>query len=123
MREMQGTLDEVRGKMQAFATTAKREHSRLEGADAQAEVGNGGLPADHKKKKEELTSLTAKLNPKSGGKSAGGKAGGENEAGEISIWWWVTGGGLVAILLVAGVWWIGGQREPAVSGNTDKPSP
>jgi proteasome lid subunit RPN8/RPN11 len=111
IREMRTALDDVKGKMQALETSAKREEKRLKAANDELEIENGRLQADLKKKKEELTSLTAKLNPKVGSKSASGKTGSETEAGEVSMWWWATGGLLVAILLVAGVWWIGGQRE------------
>jgi hypothetical protein len=108
IREMRTTLDDAKSKLQALEASAKREEKRLKLQNDELEIENGRLQADLKKKKDDVASLTAKLYPKSGSKSAPGEA----EGSEISMWWWVTGGALVAVLLVAGVWWIGGQREP-----------
>ena len=56
-----------------------------------------------KKKKEELTALNTKLNPK--------KAEAEEATGGRAFWWWIGGGALAAVALVAGVWWIGSRAE------------
>jgi hypothetical protein len=72
---------------------------------------NARLREDRTKYKEELTSLQAKVNPK----SAKGKPDAAASDDAVSVWWWVIGGALAAVAVVAGVWWVGGRGSETIT--------
>jgi proteasome lid subunit RPN8/RPN11 len=115
IREMRAAVEDARGKLQSLEVTAKREEKRLASQIEDLGTENGRLQADLKKKREELTSLSPRLNAKGANKSDAGEA----NDGQASMWWWVAGGALAAVALVGGVWWVGSRGEPPRT-NADK---
>jgi small-conductance mechanosensitive channel len=112
IREMRALIQDARGKIQSLEVSATREEKRLKSFIDDLEIENRRLQADVKKKKEELTGLNAKLNPKSSGDSAASES---DDTARVSFWWWVTGGILAAVALGAGVWWVGSRSELAAA--------
>ncbi|HMC10501.1 MAG TPA: hypothetical protein VKH44_04395, partial [Pirellulaceae bacterium] len=114
IREMRTMIEDARGKIQALEVTAKREEKRFKSSNDELETENSRLQADLKKKKEELTSLKANLNP-----TSADSASTESSVSPTPVWWWVAGGTLAAIALVAGVWWVGSRSEPATTAESE----
>jgi len=99
-------LEDTRTRLSALESTAKSEQERLKTQNAGLVSKNEALAANLQTTKKELAALQAKLDPKAAVKDrAAAEAGGSN------IWWWILGGLLAAIALMAGVWWVGGQKS------------
>src|SRR5262249_28077914 len=113
IREMRTIIEDTRGKLQSLEVSAKRDESRLKSQIDELTTENVRQRADLTTKKEELTSLNAKLNPKEASKATA--------ASDKQFWWWVGGSALVAIAVVAGVWWIGSRSEAPLP--TEEPLP
>jgi proteasome lid subunit RPN8/RPN11 len=105
IREQRMLLEDTRTRLSSLETTAKSEQERLKTQNASLISKNEALDANLQKAKKELAALQVKLDPK-----AAAADGAAADAGSVSFWWWVGGGALAAIALVAGVWWVGGQK-------------
>jgi hypothetical protein len=84
--------------LQETKAKSSREIDKLTEHVASLESDNRELTEKLKVTQDEL----AKHEPKPGDTTET-----DNAAGTISIWWWVGGGVLAALVLVAGVWWMG----------------
>jgi proteasome lid subunit RPN8/RPN11 len=107
LREARVAIDEVNRRLADLEGKAKRSEENFKADLADLETENKRLRGERTKDKEELTSLRAKLNPKSTDGDSHSDAA-ETEA-QTSVWWWVAGGTAAALALVAGVWWVGGR--------------
>jgi proteasome lid subunit RPN8/RPN11 len=107
IREMRTLVGETRSKLAALEAASERDAKRLKSLADDLEAENIRLDADLKKKKQELTSLKARLDPKKKALTAD-----EGDERPESLWWWIAGGTLAALVVIAGVWWIGNQSPP-----------
>ncbi|HEX5106342.1 MAG TPA: Mov34/MPN/PAD-1 family protein [Pirellulaceae bacterium] len=110
VRDLENTLDDVRTRLTSLESKSENEAQRLKRQIASLESDNKKLETSLKDTKKEL----AKHVP-----PADEKAEGEKPTG-LSIWWWVGGGALAALVLVAGVWWMG-ERMSKDEGAGESP--
>jgi hypothetical protein len=109
LRETRALLQDVNTKLTSVESNAKRMEEGLKTDITDLKTENERLREDRTKYKEELASLQAKFNPKSGDNDSDSPG----EESRASVWWWVAGGTLAALAVVAGVWWVGGRgSEP-----------
>ena len=110
LREARMVINETNRKLTEAEARAKFDEGKFKADIADLATENKRLREERAKYKEELTSLQAKVDPK----SAKGEGDG-SETGAGSVWWWVAGGTLAALAVVAGVWWVGRTNEPAAA--------
>jgi proteasome lid subunit RPN8/RPN11 len=116
VRELRTLVEDHRSRLQNLEATAKREEERLKLQVARLTTENERLQSDWKKSKDELTALRAERNLAAAPEESEAQAGASSGA----VWWWVGGAVLVAAAVVAGVWWIGGQRVELPSAAPDE---
>jgi proteasome lid subunit RPN8/RPN11 len=123
LREARSVIHETNRKLADAEARAKIDEGKFKVEIADLSTENKRLREERSKYKEEVTSLEAKLKPK----SDKGDADADKREATASVWWWVAGGTLAALAVVAGVWWIGGRGSEPGPGDeneskTDNPS-
>ena len=115
IRELSGSLADVRERLAAEETKAKSERERLSVEVAQLQSAAEKLKKQLDAADTQVAALEAKLDPE---KAKPGVV--DAAAKDTSVWWYVLGGVLAAAVIVPGVWLAGRMLG---SKNPDEPPP